>query len=223
MKEGILDIAIPMNYARENDPMVQGWFDGWIRWEKRHKHGRKLAVGIGAYLNSRESNLAQMARIRKSEGGSRADGVSFFSYANMFAPAGGSTAPSAQVSGHLLSGPERVGFLVEGANGFRGPFAAAAPPPALDWIDQPKVGWVAGSVSGPDGMPTDGARVSIRKPGWWPFRRTLRTITDGNGYFGFAGLTPGRYNVALDGPKNKLSQAQLEVTAGRVSRLTMKE
>ena len=41
-----------MNYARETDERVRGWFDGWIRWEKHHAHGRQLAVGLGAYRNT---------------------------------------------------------------------------------------------------------------------------------------------------------------------------
>jgi uncharacterized lipoprotein YddW (UPF0748 family) len=85
LKEGILDLVVPMNYARETDPTVRRWFDGWIRWEKSHKHGRQLAVGIGAYLNSKEANLAQVARVLETEPGRQIDGVCFFSYANPFA------------------------------------------------------------------------------------------------------------------------------------------
>ncbi len=85
LKEGILDLAVPMNYARESDVTVRKWFDGWIRWEKSHKHGRQIAVGIGAYLNSREANLAQIARVLETESGAGIDGVCFFSYANPFA------------------------------------------------------------------------------------------------------------------------------------------
>jgi len=56
----------------------------WIQWEKSHKHGRQLAVGIGAYLNSKEANLAQIARALERVG-RRIDGVCFFSYAKPFA------------------------------------------------------------------------------------------------------------------------------------------
>ena len=54
LAEGLLDLAVPMNYAREHDERVRGWFNGWIAWEKKHKADRQLAVGIGGYLSAPE-------------------------------------------------------------------------------------------------------------------------------------------------------------------------
>jgi uncharacterized lipoprotein YddW (UPF0748 family) len=201
LKEGILDLAIPMNYAREADPVVRGWFNGWIRWEKRHRHGRQTAVGIGAYLNSKESILAQLSRVRELSGSNRIDGVSFFSYASIYAgPRQDSSAPPAA---------DRFDFLSQGENA---PFVQTAPVPPMPWIDRPAAGWIAGTATGPDGKGIDGARVEMQRAGWWPFRRTLRTLTDGNGWFGFADVAPGRYQVRLPGSPPALA----EVEAGRV-------
>ena len=47
LQDGWLDLGVPMNYATETDDRVRGWFDGWMRWEKQHQHGRQLAVGLG--------------------------------------------------------------------------------------------------------------------------------------------------------------------------------
>ena len=67
LAEGLLDLAVPMNYAREHDDRVRGWFNGWITWEKRHKAGRQLAVGIGGYLSAPEGVLAQVSRVRAAQ------------------------------------------------------------------------------------------------------------------------------------------------------------
>ncbi len=75
---GWLDTAVPMNYAREQDPVVRGWFDGWIAWEKRERRDRHLVVGLGAYLNTQDDVLAQVERVRQRQGRDTVNGVSFF-------------------------------------------------------------------------------------------------------------------------------------------------
>ena len=80
LEEGILDLAVPMNYARETDDRVRTWFDGWVSWERRHQHGRATAVGLGGYRNAPDATLAQLGRVRRAEGGHRLAGVSLFSY-----------------------------------------------------------------------------------------------------------------------------------------------
>jgi len=210
LKEGILDLAIPMNYAREADPVVRVWFDGWIRWEKRHRHGRQIAVGIGAYLNSKESIQAQLNRVREPIGADRTDGVSFFSYASMCAatrqdPSAPPAPPAA----------DRFDFLSQGGNA---PFAQPAPVPPMPWIDSPATGWIAGTAVGQDGTGIDAARIELRRAGWWPFRRTFRTVTDGNGWFGYAGVAPGRYQIRLPGS----TPTAVEVAAGIVTRVELR-
>jgi hypothetical protein len=116
-----------MNYAREADSTVRSWFDGWIRWEKQHRHGRQIAVGIGAYLNSKEPNLAQLGRVRRPLGKGRVDGISFFSYSSMYAAQrqGASSPSQAPPAG-------RLGYLSQGANAW---FARQAPVPRMPWVD----------------------------------------------------------------------------------------
>ena len=206
LKEGILDLAIPMNYARGADPTVRGWFDGWIKFEKKYRHGRQLAVGIGAYLNSKESNLAQLGRVRQPEGKGRVNGMSFFSYASMYA--GPRQEPSAPPQAPAA---DRFDYLSQGADA---PFERPAPVPPMPWIDNAATGWIAGVVLGPDGKGIDGAVVEMRRNGWSPFRRTVRTMTDGNGWFGFAGVKPGRYDVRL----GRGARAFVQVAAGKVGR-----
>jgi uncharacterized lipoprotein YddW (UPF0748 family) len=230
LKEGILDLAIPMNYAREHDPVVRGWFDGWIRWEKKHKHGRQLAVGIGAYVNRPENTLAQVARVRRKEGRHRADGVSFFSYFALFpaeqaaelrndaARAGAGFPESAPGASAKPAGASRVAFLAEGVPPVPGAFARPAPVPRMEWIERPARGLLAGSVTDAAGKPADGVRIRVRQRGL--FSRTLRTVTDGNGFFGLVNLKPGRYRVRLDAPGS--TEIEVRIEAGRVARAALK-
>ena len=87
LQAGLIDIAVPMNYARETDDRVRGWFDGWLRWEKAHTHGRAIVAGLGAYRNAPADLLAQVSRARSAEGQARLLGVSFYSYASPQLPA----------------------------------------------------------------------------------------------------------------------------------------
>ncbi len=260
LKEGILDIAAPMNYAREADPRVREWFNGWIAWEKQHKHGRQLVVGVGGYLNSPENVLAQVGRVRKAERGRYADGMSFFSYASMSRPlepatpavaapaavapptaatpaaivpaattpgtvAPAATTPATVVPAASTSAPaateppaliDRMSFLITAPAGATPAFAAAVEVPTAQWISHPVTGYVAGTVGGTPNA-VDGVRVNVRRSGWFPFRGTRHTITDGNGFFGFTNLKPGRYQVWSNGGK----KSTVEVTPGRVTRMEL--
>lgn len=236
LREGILDIAVPMNYARETDLRVREWFDGWIAWEKQHKHGRQLVVGVGGYLNSPEKVLAQVGRVRKAERGHYADGMSFFSYASMSrvpepaapavaAPAAvasatttsGTVVPAATTPAPAVTEPtapvDRMSFLITAPTGAMPAFAAAVEVPTAQWISRPATGYVAGTVAGVSGA-ADGTRVNVRRRSWFPFRGTRHTISDGNGFFGFTNLKPGRYQVWTDTGK----KSAVEVTPGRVTR-----
>jgi uncharacterized lipoprotein YddW (UPF0748 family) len=248
LAEGLLDLAVPMNYAREHDERVRGWFNGWIAWEKRHKAGRQLAVGVGGYLSTPEGVLAQVARVRTPDGAGRADGVSVFSYFQPSmappAPAGaaapavvpGST-PPAQAPPPPAAAPDRLDYLVRGAGASPAAFTGPARVPPMPWIERPTHGFIAGTVSadsngpleaGPSGLaPSSGAAgmegrtVRIRRTGW--FRRTRKTVTDANGWFGMTQLAPGRYSVGLEDAQGRAlpDRVEVAVTAGGVARAVL--
>jgi len=213
LRDGLLDLGVPMNYARETDARVRGWFDGWIRWEKTHRHDRHLAVGLGAYRNTPEDLLAQIARVRRSEDGRAANGVSFFSYAVPRQPplaAPGSELPAAPDP--LAVRSDRLAFLADGVGSIAGAFVRPAPVPAMPWIDAPSRGWIAGTVRAAD---ADGASVKVKRAGFSLFRRTRTVRADGNGYFGLTNIRPGRYRVWVDGARSK---TDVRVEAGKVTR-----
>jgi uncharacterized lipoprotein YddW (UPF0748 family) len=226
LQDGFLDVAVPMNYAAESRPQIRDWFNGWISFEKRHQHGRQIAPGIGAYQNTQEEVLAQIARVRQAApGGSHAPGMSLYSYGGIFrlqpmAAAGTAAgtapaAPVAAVAGNggkdlqaLRSDPiERTAFL--GA----GPFAAAAAIPALKWVESPTRGGISGTLKKTDGSGVDGGMVRVRKASW--FASTHRVVADGNGNFGIANLKPGSYRVQ-SGENGKAMK--VSVAAGGVAK-----
>lgn len=83
LRQGILDLAVVMNYDTEWIPRSARWFDQWIEWEKDNQFSRKLLIGVGAYFNYPEDTLAQIRRaLAPSAQGNRAAGVALYSYAS---------------------------------------------------------------------------------------------------------------------------------------------
>ena len=220
LRDGLLDLGVPMNYATETDDRVRGWFDGWMAWEKRHAHGRQLAVGLGAYRNTPAHTLAQIGRARAADKGHRVAGVSFFSYAVPTRPPATPEGAEPQPPPIPITGVDRLAFLVDGADGLPGAFAHTAPVPGMPWIDHPKRGWLAGTLDAGALSDKDGAVVKVTRKRFWPFRRTTRVRTDGNGYFGLAHVKPGRYEVSIDGKRTP--HVMVVVEAGRVTRANLK-
>ena len=212
LKDGWLDLGLPMNYATETDSRVRGWFDGWIRWEKHHAHGRHLAVGLGAYRNASSATMAQVGRARAQDRGGSVTGVSFFSYAVPVLPA--SVKPGTDLPAAPVTGTDRLAFLADGAAGAGGVFARPAPVPPMPWIVTPETGWITGLV--PSGEPTgnDTIEVRIKRKRFWPFGNTTHVRTDANGFFGLARVKPGRYEIAIGNARRNV-----QVAAGLVSRV----
>lgn len=221
LRDGLLDLAVPMNYARETDDRVRTWFDGWMAFEKRNASGRHLAIGLGAYRNTPAHTIAQVGRARAPEGGHRAQGVSFFSYA---VPVTAPPRPDAPAEPPSLavtpaSTPDRLAFLVDGAEGAPGPFAAPARIPPMPWIEQPTEGMLAGLLAGPPAA-VDGRTVAFKRTGGFPWFRRAKVMTaDGNGFFGVARLRPGTYRVWVAGASG--TRVEVRVEAGRVARVDL--
>jgi uncharacterized lipoprotein YddW (UPF0748 family) len=222
LEEGILDLAVPMNYARERDPVVRSWFDGWIQWEAQNKNGRQLAVGLGTYLNPPESTLAQIERARHAGKKYHPDGVSLFSY---FAPYAASVSPPGssptQVSTSVDTSSNRLSFLATGVVGnasSQGAFGVAASIPKMDWIEHPVKGWLAGFAR-QGAVPADGAVVELKRAGSWG--RSQRTLADGSGFFGFSNLRPGTYHARVKTSHGRQSRVNVEIVAGRVTRVEL--
>jgi len=217
LKDGWLDLGIPMNYATETDDRVRGWFDGWLRWEKHHQHGRQIAIGLGAYRNTAEHTLAQLSRARQDDG-ARVVGVSFFSYAVPVRPEtvkAGTDLPAVPVRGR-----DRFAFLADGAANAPPLFARPASVPAMPWISAPDRGWIAGTV-GPDARGgADGAIVTVNRRSYWPFGNKVRVLTDGTGYFGLGKVKPGVYEISVATARGR-GRLEVRVQPGKVTRVAL--
>jgi uncharacterized lipoprotein YddW (UPF0748 family) len=212
LKDGLIDLGVPMNYASETDARVRGWFDGWIRWEKRHSHGRHLAVGLGAYRNAPSATLIQAVRARAADGDNRVVGLSFFSYAVPTLPAVVKTGTDLPVE--PVKGTDRLSFLAVGRADLPAIFVRPAPVPSMPWIERPDAGWIAGVLPSASAALNDGVVVRIKRKRFWPFGNTKLVRSDGNGYFGLAKVKPGNYEITAGQGK-----ANVRVVPGKVARV----
>jgi hypothetical protein len=91
----------------------------------------------------------------------------------------------------------------------------------MPWIERPTHGFIAGTVTGADGTALESLNIRIRRTGW--FRKTRRTTSDANGWFGMTQLAPGRYSVGLEDAQGRALPARVEVavTAGGVARVVL--
>ncbi len=215
LKEGILDLVVPMNYARETDPTVRRWFDGWIRWEKSHKHGRQLAVGIGAYLNSKEANLAQLARVLETGSGRQIDGVCFFSYANPFASRHETLDTTRPARSDAAGSAKRMLYLSADAGTPRravdqpAPGSAGKRTVALAQVD------TARTAPGTQSTFAAGAHNPFQGTGVLPSRGGAR----GGGYSGFPNLSPSKNGAAIEGIIPR--RTELDVDRSKVPRVPL--
>jgi hypothetical protein len=117
------------------------------------------------------------------------------------------------------TGVDRFAFLADGVEGAAAPFAYPAPVPRMPWIDRPERGWIAGIVPGTDREAADGATVKVRRAGFALFARTRTIQADGNGYFAFTSVKPGRYRAWVERDRQATARTEACVVAGRVTRV----
>lgn len=227
-EEGILDLAMPMNYKRENIAQQAGWYDQWNEWTRNHQHQRGAMVGLGVYLNAIEGSLRQLRRAREAPAatGRSLLGVAFFSLAN----------PDAALPGNPHSLPPgdtpvrgmaefaaalTTGRSTDAGTAFEDPalypagvFSEEAFLPRLPWKTAPSAGHLMGYARRTDGTPLDGATVAIYNAAG----RVERTASaDGSGFFGAVDLPPGRYAViAALGNEQRISNT-VTISAGDVA------
>ncbi|HEY8473629.1 MAG TPA: family 10 glycosylhydrolase [Natronosporangium sp.] len=203
LEGGFMDTVIAMNYKRNWLPDQAQMFSEWTEVIADWQGERQAVNGPALYLNSIEDSVAQVNEVLASG----AAGWSGYSYAN----------PSnAHVDGPIeLRDAERAA-LTAALTGEGGPFAEPAAVPAMPWKANPAEGHVAGRLVLTDGTPLDQAQVSIRPLTGGP-TQTLRT--DGDGWFGFVHLDPGRYLVRAHLPAGVVGKpvAVVQVSAGEIA------
>ena len=194
MEEGILDVAIPMDYKRDHVAAEKSMFDQWSEWAKNHQYDRAAMIGLGVYLNSIDGTVAQIGRaLAPSAAGKAAIGVNLYSMAN----------------------PASTGTFADFASAVTGSvFADRALVPVLAWKAVPRKGHLMGFGRGLD---TVAVRIENVATG-----ETRTAVTDGGGFYGAVDLPPGEYSIRA-GADGIFYAARARVEAGRVTTANLRE
>jgi hypothetical protein len=227
-EEGILDIAMPMNYKRENTSSGVTQFDQWSEWAKNHQYNRSAMTGVGAFLNSIEGTLRHTRRaLSPSSTGKTGIGTIFFSMAtsNVAVAANPHSFPSGQDtparSFAEFAAGLTTGRSIDGSTLYEDQatnpipvFGSTAAIPTLAWKSAPTHGHLMGFARSSDGTPLDTATVTIEN---LDNSAKYATATDGGGFYGGLDLTPGQYLVKGELGGERLYSCVVAVTAGAVA------
>lgn len=189
MEEGILDLNVNMNYKREWLDDQARMYDEWAEVIADWQYDRQAIVGSALYLNEVDDTLAQVDQaLTATSAGNTAVGWTGYSYAN----------PSLTGLGQPddVRDAERDRLTAALTDPDGGPFAEAATVPEMTWKTSPTTGHVAGVVSTDEGTVADQVGVSLVDPETEQVVDTI--LTDGNGWFGFVDVAPGRWKVEVD-------------------------
>ena len=232
-EEGIVDMAIPMNYKRDHviaPPSQLLMFDEWNEWTRNQQYNRSTLMGIGNFLNSVEGSIRQTRRsLMPSAQGNNLGGVVFFSMAtsdiavsgNPWSVPGGQNTPDrpfADFAAGLTTGKAANGttLLEPTANtpGFEAIFAQQANIPVYPWKAAPLKGHLKGFARRADDTILDTATVTIKN---LDTGATRMTTTDGGGFYGGVDLEPGNYQVKAELGTTTLYACSATVAAGLVT------
>jgi uncharacterized lipoprotein YddW (UPF0748 family) len=216
LKEGIIDIAFPMNYFYEWNPQRRLWFNRWIEWEKNHQYGRQIVIGPCAYSQYIENTIEQIRRVQApSQQGNYAAGVAIFAYGwnNLYSnddykhQARAKNLPrqphiyypeSNDWIFELLSSPGSYRDPVLGININTNPvFPEPAPIPEMPWKTRPTKGYIMGSVVHSGKKTNDHLKITVESTDTNIPKLIRHTYTDGSGWYGFAEIPAGTYQVTV--------------------------
>lgn len=196
MREGILDLNIPMNYKRQADASQAVMFQEWSDFAKDEQYSRQSVVGTALYLNDIPSSATQaQLAVAPSSAGTPSAGWAGYSYRT----------PSAAVDAGTQTGADgRAAFTAA----LGSTFANDVPPPAMTWKTQPTTGHVRGTTA---------ANVPVTLTSYAGANLVARTATsDGKGWYAFVDVAPGTYTLSAGGAVIGYAQ----VSAGTIAPIT---
>lgn len=214
MREGILDLNIPMNYKREyctaTDRTGPGCFNldqqrGYTEWNEfafDNQYSRQTAIGAALYLNKIPDAVTQVRKsMLTSAAGNSGIGWVGYSYrtpdclTNRSCGAFRSGDESRAELTRALTEPSEYDAITPPV------FVQEAAVPGMPWKDTPTTGHVRGTVTTADGRPFDQVRVDVyttEDEGNPEGTLVASRITTGSGWFGVVDLAPGRYKAIVD-------------------------
>lgn len=234
-EDGILDIAIPLNFRAEHQSGEAEAYAGWTAWTRGHQYQRQAAIGIGSYLNSIEGTIRQI-RIASEADANPLDGTVLYSIGahnapvtrNPIAVPAGRDTPLRtfdDLSSGLRTSRTVAGQALEGGNANTSSTSlgvwGAAPPVSFSTALSLAVGHVLGTVQGDDGRPLDSADVLFESESGV----SKRVTTDGSGFYGGANLTVGQWRVSVTpagaASGRYIANCTLTITSGQVGRFDL--
>jgi uncharacterized lipoprotein YddW (UPF0748 family) len=219
MKEGILDLNIPMNYRREqaaSEPNnFRRMYEEWSDFIKDHQYNRQAAVGTALYLNSIQDSVIQIRKaLSPSAAGNLARGWVGFSYHTPDELVDARRRPPEEARLELS---QALTASADSSSPTSEPvFAFPASPPSMLWKLAPDTGHVRGTVSTSEGAGADQYVVNLYNAATNALVAARRT--DGSGWFGFVDLSPAQYRVSVEASGEAgTASALATVIAGRVA------
>ena len=213
MREGILDLNIPMNYKRDQtSPSDQRrMYQDWSDFAKDQQYGRQTAIGSAPYLNDIAATVRQVrTALAPSTAGSFGAGWVGYSYRTPDAMTDAGTRSGAASRAEL----ERALTQVSSYDPIAPPvFATATNVPPMTWKTQPTTGHLRGIARTSDGSVLAQTQVLLFSVASGAIVRSMRT--DGNGWFAFVDLPSNNYRV--DAAGETLGTA--DVITGRLTTL----
>ena len=213
MREGILDLNMPMNYKRDQTtPSDQRrMYQEWSDFAKDQQYGRHAAIGSAPYLNDIESTVRQVrTAVAPSSTGNHSAGWVGYSYRtpdDMTNDGERSGAASRAELERALTQASAYDPLTPAI------FAGNANVPPMTWKIQPTTGHLRGTARTSDGSVLAQTQVLLFSASSGAIVRSLKT--DGGGWFAFVDLPPGNYRVDASGA----TLGSADVVAGRLTTL----
>ncbi len=121
VRNGYIDISVPMNYKRANNTIQAQDFADWAALARATNTERHLIMGLGAWMNPLDATNRQAAVARRM----KADGVALFSYNQLESSSRAQAPLMREVSGKIFQG--------------------TVPAPTAPWLSHPTEGIVAGT------------------------------------------------------------------------------
>ncbi len=196
MKEGILDLNVPMDYYRHSPGRND--FARWASFAADQSYGHQVIIGCGGYLNAYVEIRDQLRMVTATIGPNTAiQGISLYSYAT---PSSASNASLATFASGNWSG--RAEPL----------FSDTAPVPTMPWKATPWAGHLKGFVRNRHGMSTlEGVRILLTGG------KSRSITTDATGFYGLVNLDPGLYTVVASASGYASATNRLVITKGQVA------
>jgi len=213
MREGILDLNIPMNYKRDQtSPSDQRrMYQEWSDFAKDAQYARQSVVGSAPYLNDIAATVRQVrTAVALSSAGNSSAGWVGYSYRTPDSATDAGTRSGAASRAEL----ERALTQPSSYDSVTPPiFASTVNVPPMPWKTQPMTGHLRGIAHTSDGIALAQTQVLLFSVSSGAIVRSAKT--DGKGWFAFVDLPSNNYRVDAGGK----TLGTADVIAGRLTTL----